>query len=202
QSFWSEKPMIHLLPDWNFDGLEGEEIRVVCYTNCEEAELFLNGSSLGRLRLERFDHGEWHVPYAKGVLSVIGYIGGEAVCSDEKKTSKKAAALMLRQENLDVSDCGRDVALITCTCIDEDGTEVPDAAPYVRFAVKGEGRIIGTGSDISDHIPPNVTDRQMRAGRVLAGALIGKNADEVRVYACADGLKSAVCRIEIKRNEG
>ncbi len=46
-SMWTEKPMAHLLPHWNWEGKEGEPIDVWCYTNCESAELFLNGRSLG-----------------------------------------------------------------------------------------------------------------------------------------------------------
>lgn len=47
QSLWSDKPMVHLLPHWTHPGKEGLEIPVVAYTNCESAELFLNGISLG-----------------------------------------------------------------------------------------------------------------------------------------------------------
>ena len=48
QSHWTTKPMVHLLPHWNWAGMEGKPIPVMCYTNAEEVELFLNGKSLGR----------------------------------------------------------------------------------------------------------------------------------------------------------
>ncbi len=42
--------MAHLLPHWNWSGREGQAIPVVCYTNTDEVELFLNAKSLGRKR--------------------------------------------------------------------------------------------------------------------------------------------------------
>ena len=195
QSFWSTKPMIHLLPHWNFEGREGEPIKVVCYTNCETAELFLNGKSLGKVSLNRFDHAEWSVPYESGVLTVKGYINGKEVCNDEQRTSGKAVALKLEQMNR-VSASGNDMVLLTCSCIDNDGTEVPDAEPFVHFAVRG-GRIVGTGSDICDHTPPHVPNRRMRAGKILVGVAIPNGADAVTVYAEAGGMKNTSCKIEI-----
>lgn len=48
KSHWTDEPMVHLLPHWNFAGFEGMPIRVAAYTNCDEIELFHNGKSVGR----------------------------------------------------------------------------------------------------------------------------------------------------------
>lgn len=69
-SHWIEKPMVHLLPHWNFEGREGEVITVCAYTNCQELELFLNGKSLGKRQIEKYGHGEWKVEYQPGTLAV------------------------------------------------------------------------------------------------------------------------------------
>ncbi|MEI9974261.1 MAG: DUF4982 domain-containing protein [Ignavibacteriota bacterium] len=47
QSQWTDKPMIHLFPHWNWKGREGQFLTVACYTNCDDVELFLNGKSVG-----------------------------------------------------------------------------------------------------------------------------------------------------------
>ena len=47
QSQWTDKPMVHLFPHWNWKGKEGEVIPVLCYTNCDTVELFVNGKSFG-----------------------------------------------------------------------------------------------------------------------------------------------------------
>ena len=78
-SHWTDKPMVHIVPHWNFHGLEGEEILTAVYTNCEETALFLNGESLGKQDTSNFKRGQWYVKYTKGCLSAKGYIDGKEV---------------------------------------------------------------------------------------------------------------------------
>ena len=52
QSLWTDRPVLHLFPHWNWPGREGQVIPVLAYTNCNIVELFLNGRSLGEKRLE------------------------------------------------------------------------------------------------------------------------------------------------------
>jgi len=73
QSWWTDKPVLHLLPHWNWPGKEGQPIDVWCFSNCREVELFLNGKSLGRKTMERNSHLEWMVKYEPGTLSAKGY---------------------------------------------------------------------------------------------------------------------------------
>ena len=73
--------MIHILPHWNF--ADGEEVHVMTHTNCSEAELFLNGKSLGKKNVDKYDMADWFVPFEKGTLKMVGYIDGKEVCSDE-----------------------------------------------------------------------------------------------------------------------
>jgi beta-galactosidase len=47
KSIWTKDPVLHLSPHWNLAGSEGEIIPVICFTNCDTVELFLNGKSLG-----------------------------------------------------------------------------------------------------------------------------------------------------------
>ncbi len=115
QSQWTEKPMVHLFPHWNWPGREGQAIPVLCYTNCSAVELFLNGKSFGEKRIEfprqgnsgswnGYDkprvfpttsdlHLEWDVPYEPGFLKVIGKKDGKVVCSEEIRTAGTPAAL-------------------------------------------------------------------------------------------------------------
>lgn len=198
QSFWLDEPMIHLLPHWNFEGREGELIRVSAYTNCPDAELFLNGESLGRREIEQYGHAEWQVPYTPGVLEVKGYRGGKLAATDMRKTSGRGYRLALKLENREeLKAGGRDLALITCLVLDSDGNEVPDAAPFVRFTTGGNGSIYSTGSDICDHTSLHLPDRRMRAGRITAAVRTGKERGEMRVYAESDGLLSASITVKL-----
>ena len=51
RSVWNEKEStLHVLPHWNWEGMEGEKVPVFVYTSWPEAELFVNGKSYGRQR--------------------------------------------------------------------------------------------------------------------------------------------------------
>ena len=198
QSHWIEdRPMVHLLPHWNFRGREGEKIKVFAYTNCDELELFVNGKSLGIQKTENYRHGEWYVPYESGELKVEAKNAGQIVCCDIRETTGKAVKLNMRLENNISVANGEDVALVSCYCTDEQGREVPDAQPFVEFYSNDLGSIIGTGSDITDHIPPHITDRKMRAGRISVAVKVGEKAGNLRIYAKSEGLISSVITIPL-----
>ena len=88
--------------------------------------------------------------------------------------------------------------LISCYCVDEDGLEVPDATPYVKFISNSLGKIVGPGSDNADHNPVTEPNRKMRAGRASVAVLIGKNPGTLKLYAEAEGLTPTVLNIELK----
>ena len=197
QSLWSERHMIHILPHWNWRGREGDIINVWTYTNCEQAELFLNGKSLGKKDIEKYGHGSWGVEYTPGELVAKGYIGGKEVVSDRVVTSGKPYALKLTMQTEALFADRFDVAVLHCTCVDENGNTVPDATPYVSFNTTGNGFVIGTGSDIADHNIPACIDRKMRAG--VIAALIGTRGEKkpITVYASAEGLLPAKLVIDV-----
>ena len=198
KSHWTEEPIVHLMPHWNFTGREGEPINVWAYTNCPELELFLNGKSQGIRKVEKYGHGEWVVPFEPGEIKVYGKENGREVCSDVQKTTKSAYKLCLRLENGPVYANGQDVAVVTCYCIDKDGLEVPNAVPTVEFHSNRLGEVIGTGSDISDHIPPSSTVRKMRAGRITVAVRAGNERGGLMLYAESDSLTGAALKIELK----
>ena len=198
QSHWIEnRPIVHLLPHWNFEGREGEIIKVWAYTNCEELELFLNGKSLGKRSIVKYGHGEWDVEYTPGTLTVEARKDGKTICTDTRITSGNAAALNLKLENRITEANGRDIAIISCFCTDSEGREVPNASPFVRFNANKLGSIVGTGSDICDHTPVYLPDRQMRAGRITAAVQVGTTSGDLKVYAQSKNLKSAVLTIKL-----
>lgn len=200
RSHWSSEPMIHLLPHWNWADRMGEEITVFAYTNCDEAELFLNGESLGRRAIEPYGHGVWSVTYTPGTLEVVGYKNGEKVATDKRVTTKAPYALALRAENADdVKANGKDVLLVTAYCVDENGLEVPDASTFVRFHTNALGRVVATGSDGSDHVPVTAPERRMRAGAISVAVRVGENAGTLRLYADADGLVPTSLSLQITK---
>lgn len=198
QSYWTDAPMVHMLPHWNFLGREGEEIRVVVYTNCEEAELILNGKSLGRHAVEKYGHAEWKVPFAPGRIEAVGYRAGKEVARDVRETSGPGVRLELSLMNHEgVRANGRDIALVSCRVLDAEGREVPTATPYVAFITDGRGTVCATGSDQTDHTSVFLTERRMYAGRATAAVRAGGEAGAMRVWAEADGLLPATLTIPL-----
>ena len=140
QSCWKKEPVLHLFPHWNWN--DGEEVRVVVYTNADEAELFLNGASLGRKRAERYGHLEWKVPFRKGTLEAVGYANGREVLRDRRVTAGNAARVKLFAEP---AAEGGNIYLVRAEIQDENGNPVPDAANEVYFACEG-ARFLGVGN--------------------------------------------------------
>lgn len=194
-SHWTDKPMAHIVPHWNFKGLEGEPIPVTVYTNCDELELFLNGESLGRKPIEKYGHGEWEVRYTPGTLTVKGYREGKPVAEDQRKTSKPADRLVLRADN-EFEANGTDIALFTCECIDEDGLPVPNAAEYVRFSATTPARIVGTGSANDDHNRVSLAERRMYAGKITVAVRPAKGQKIIELFAESDRCGIAKITVE------
>ena len=196
-SHWSDAPMVHLLPHWNFKGLEGEMIRVIAYTNTSMLELFVNGKSFGKKSIERFGHGEWNVPYEPGRIEVIAYDGDKIVARDERVTSGPAKSLKLTLDSKNIEANGEDIAIISCYTVDAEGNEVYDSDALVRFSANEYGTVYSTGSDITDHSSIFLSERKMRAGRISVAVKLSDRKGMLKVYAHSNGLESAVLSVSL-----
>lgn len=191
QSHWTTQPMIHILPHWTRPAPEGEMVDIWVYTNCEQAELFLNGVSLGRQSAINGKHAEWRARYTPGELRAAGYINGGQAAQKTYVTAGAPAKLTLKWLN---PDGAKDI-LIECGCVDAQNNIVPDAAPLVEFSASAGGAIIATGSDNTDHAPPRNTARRMYAGGILC--LARKEGGAFSVTARAEGLGEATLHIPV-----
>ena len=150
RSKWQkDEHTIHLLPHWTWPSRKGQVTPVYCYTDYPEAELFVNGKSQGRIkknpkeRLDRYRLRWNDVKYQPGELKVVVYDdNGKAVGQETVRTAGKPAQLKLdvwtQQEGLKAD--GQDLAFVTVSLIDKNGTMIPDAADRLTFTVKGAGK--------------------------------------------------------------
>jgi len=212
QSRWTSEPMVHLLPHWNWEGREGQEIPVFAYTNADEVELFLNGRSLGRKKKgvdlvtipagNRDDEGRtfdtpyrlaWSVPYAPGTLRAVAFTGGVEVARTEVRTAGKAARLVLRPDRTRLPADGDGLSFVTVRVEDADGTLCPDAADPVSFEIDGPARIAA----VDNGDPTSLESFQAPRRRAFHGlALLVVRAERdatgpVHVVATAPGLTPA-----------
>jgi beta-galactosidase len=149
QSHWRpDFPMAHILPHWNWTGRMGEVTPVHVYTSGDEAELFLNGKSLGRRKKEKYQYRlKWeNVLYQPGELKVVAYKNGKKWAEDIVCTTGKPAALKLQTDRSEINSHGDDLAFITLRVVDKNGLTVPTADIPVKFSVEGPGEIVATGS--------------------------------------------------------
>jgi beta-galactosidase len=154
QAWWSDHPVLHLLPHWNWPGKEGQDIDVWVHSNCEEVELFLNGVSQGRNTMQKNSHLEWKVKYAPGTLLARGYAGGKEILTEKVETTGEPAALQLTPHRPAIKADGEDVSIITVQVNDAQARMVPTAGNPVTFEITGPGKIIGVGNgDPSSHEP-------------------------------------------------
>ncbi|MEO9473991.1 MAG: beta-galactosidase GalB [Cyclobacteriaceae bacterium] len=167
QSRWTVEPIVHILPHWNWEDTPHKEIPVYCYTNCDEAELFLNGKSLGKKVMgvdkttipsefnwwrqpeKTWDSPyrlNWNVAYAPGELKVIAYRNGEQVAEKKITTAQKASQIKLIPDRTEIDADGNDLSFITVRIEDENGNFCPLADNLVTFDVSGPATIAAVGN--------------------------------------------------------
>lgn len=145
RSHWNKNEhTIHLLPHWTWTGREGQVTPVYCYTDYPSAELFVNGKSQGRItknkdsRLDRYRLRWQNVKYEKGEIKVVVYDEqGNKAGEKTVKTAGKPAKLQLTADRSTIAADGSDLAFITVSLTDKNGTLCPDADHSLEFKVTG-----------------------------------------------------------------
>jgi beta-galactosidase len=173
RSHWNTaSSTLHISPDtWTFPGEEGHRMPVMVYTDSDEAELFLNGRSLGRRRkgepvvlpetmtnhhfaaCHRYRLMWLDVPYEPGELKAVAYRKGVKTGERTLKTAGKPATLRLEVEPLMGHDDG-ELIWVHALAFDAAGVRTLNASDAVDFALEGPGEILGAGNgDACEYVP-------------------------------------------------
>jgi beta-galactosidase len=201
QSYWRpDFPMAHLVPQcWNWPGREGQVTPVFVYTSGDEAELFLNGKSLGRKKKGPYEYRlRWDdVIYEPGTLKVVAYKNGRTWATDTVETTGPAAELLLNADRGKIAADGKDLSYITVMVADKNGLLVAQADNPIRFDISGPGEIVAT--DNGD--PTDLTafpSRQRNAFNGLALVIVRARPGEhgtIHLRARSDDLAEATVDI-------
>lgn len=196
QSHWRpEHPMAHILPHWTWPDRVGEVTPVHVYTSGDEAELFLNGRSLGRKRKAQFEYRlRWDaVVYEPGELRVVAYKAGKKWATNSVKTAGDAAKLLLNPDRSTIVNDGMDLSFVTITVADKDGQVVPRSMHPISFEVSGPGEIVATDNgDPTDMTSFPSKDRNAFNGLALAIVRTKqRQSGKIIVIARSDGLEEA-----------
>ncbi|WP_088654712.1 sugar-binding domain-containing protein [Geofilum rhodophaeum] len=185
QSLWSDQPMVYLgsYPTrsgrnylstdadalWNYR--EGQNVRVVSYTNCEEVQLLLNGQKIGAPIALNDETGiiHWDIPYQSGKLEAIGYIKGEEAARFEIETSGRPHAIDAQVWNSqNVVSKNRGVAQIEIQIRDEAGRPVLLSDEELLCRVDGPFKLLGMEASN----PQDMGDYTNNRLRVFKGRMI------------------------------
>jgi beta-galactosidase len=203
QAHWRpDFPMAHLLPHWTWPDRVDQVTPVHVYTSGDEAELFLNGQSLGRKKKDQYEYRlRWDdVKYQPGELRVVAYKNGAKWAEDVARTAGAAAKLDASADRAALHADGQDLAYISVAIEDDKGTLVPRAKPQVKFEVTGPADVIATDNgDATSFEPFQSPEHSAYNGRVL-GIVRTKSGKpgKITVRVTSEGLTPATLTLESK----
>jgi len=200
QSRWRpDFPMAHILPHWNWPERVGQVTPVQVYTSGDEAELFLNGKSLGRKTKGQYEYRlRWDdVVYEPGKLKVVAWKNGKKWATDVVKTTDPAVKLALQADRARIHADGKDLSFVTLTVEDKNGLKVPRSKNHIRFAIEGPGEIVATDNgDATSYVSFQSKERDAFNGLCLV--IVRAKAGEpgkITLTAQSEGLKGAAITI-------
>ncbi len=200
RSWWQAEPVLHLLPHWNWEGKEGQDISVWAYSNLDAVELFAGGKSQGKKTVPKDSHVEWNVAYAPGEIAAYGYKNGKVVTKAQRRTAGPVARIALSSETLAAGEDGTALVLIRAEAVDKSGISVPKADTLVHFSVDGPAELIGVGNGNptsleSDHAP----ERRLFNGLAQAILRVPRGrTGRITVNATTGGLPLTTVSIVLK----
>lgn len=196
---WSKWHWLDAADDWNWKGNEGKTMEVNVYSSCEQAELFLNGKSLGRKATNRASKymAVWQVPYQPGTLKAIGYKGKKQVSISELKTASNPSIIKISADRSEIKADGLDLSYVTVELTDENGIRNPKAENQISFSINGPGTIIAVGNanpvSIESYQAPS---RKAWHGRCLVIVKSEAKAGKIILKASSPGIEAASVEIE------
>ncbi|MDO5435179.1 MAG: glycoside hydrolase family 2 TIM barrel-domain containing protein [Clostridia bacterium] len=199
QSQWTDRPMIHIGVHWDWN--IGQMIDVNVMTNGAEAELLLNGESLGRKQVIRGNTEKcmpcWRVPFRPGVLTARAYDRNGSLLREESRfTPGDGKQLRLSAEDGSILSDGHDITFITVTIEDENGHPVENARNRINIRVSGGGRLLGTDNgDPSDTEEYKSASRRLFGGKLLL--IVGSDGTDENISIEAESPGREGARLEI-----
>ena len=197
QSEWTDTPVLHLFPHWNWT--PGEQIDMWCYyNNADEVELYINGKSQGvRSKDAEHLHVVWNVTFEPGTVKVVAHKNGIETASQEIHTAGEPAQIRLTPDRSTIRSNGTDLSFVTVEILDKDGNLCPNADNLVEFSVDGKGFIAGVdnGSPISlERFKDN--KRKAFYGKCLVVLQNNGSKGKIKLKAVSEGLNDAQINIK------
>lgn len=202
QAQWiKDRPILQLVPHWNWEGQEGKPIKVMAMSNAEKVKLILNGKVVGEQNVDKYEMNTWEVPYAAGKLEAVGYTAGKEVSRFIVETSGKPTQIRLTPYRNKINGDGLDAVPVTVEVLDAKGRPVQTANLPIEFELQGAGDIIGVGNgDPNSHEMDKGNKRTLFNGLAQVILQSRENGNgKLFLKANSPSLKSAALAIEIEQ---
>jgi hypothetical protein len=133
---------------WSWTGAEGKAVTVEVYSDADEVELLLDGASLGTAKVgeETRFRAEFEVTYAPGELTAVARTAGEETGRFSLRSSTGPIGLAAVVDRHGIRADDEDLAYVTLTLQDADGTVAFGVDREVTVTVDGPGVLAGFGS--------------------------------------------------------
>ena len=180
------------VPKWDYPGMEGKPVLIEVYSPGDEAELFLNGRSLGRKQTDLQNDGKttYQITYEPGILRAAAYHQGTLIGEYSLKTSQGHGRLCACLE-----ENGSELVYVGISCVDRQGMICQNYDKKIRVLVKGalESRL-GTGNPKPES---NYTDMETYLWYGRAQLVIRKERaqDEVEVIITGEDEEPVVLHL-------
>lgn len=212
QSWWSEKPMVHLcrsaynagngdlVSNWTPADKDTYDVaQVEIYSNTSEVEIFLNGKSKGSFPVpDNAAPIRTKFSYEPGNIKVVARQNGQIVATHEMQTAGEPTKIILSASRNSISNQFDDVVYITANICDENGVACPNADHLLNFTISETGKIIATDNgDPESHVPFPEPGRRAFNGRCVAIVRANQNNGQITVKAQADNLETGELKLNI-----
>ena len=200
QSEWTDRPVLHLFPHWNW--IEGQTIDMWCYYNqADEVELYINGRSQGvRRKADSHQyHVMWRVTFEPGEVKVVARKDGQEVRSQVIKTAGAPHHIRLTTDRTTIDANGKSLAFVTVEVVDKDGNLCPNAEHEIFFDVQGKATIAGVDNGCQTSMERfKANHRKAFYGKCLVVLQSAKTAGDAVLTAKSADLKSATLKLNVQ----
>ncbi len=214
-ALWNEKPVAYLgtstananinnlirraWPVWNYK--EGEQVKVLAFTNSSQAKLVLNGIQVGEIQAYDNETGVfyWEVPFQAGKLEVIGQDdSGNKESSSEINTSQRPHSIICKPDKQEINH-NKGVVQVEVSIVDEEGIPVLLSDNEITCTIHGPGKLLGLEAGNSSDMG-NYNDKSQRVymGQLIAYIQASGDQGNIEIEFTSPWLKSAKCYIKTK----
>ena len=201
KSIWTEEPMIHIFPHWNWPDKIGEKIKLRCYTNCEQAELKVNGVSMG-IKPSEENIIDWETEYTPGSIEARGFVNNILAAEVKTHTTEQAYKICIETQHNKLDADAQDIAILSISVRDKENRIIPTADNTITLTVSGEGKLHGVANgDPASHEPDKANERKCFNGRCLAIVKSTHTKGIIEIKADSPGLVSSTIKIRTGKQQ-